>query len=417
MRHRRTVGSVTTEIRAITPEEASRYRRAIRAVFLDAGTVDDDDFACDAFAPLERALAAFDGEDIVASLASFPTELTVPGGAQLPAGAVTAVTCRATHRRRGLLTEMIGRDLATSRERGEVADVLIAAEYPIYGRYGYGPATTSTTWELETGSATRFVTPGAGTVTFVDNETYRKEAPAILERVRRERAGMIDRSPFDWDRFADLRRSPEAKPFEGYRVLAVDDAGTPQGYASYTADSQWEHMRPHGALHVTELTAATPEAAARLWRFLTEVDLVRTVRAGDRPADEVLPYLLENGRLARQVGTFDFLWVRPLDVARLLTARSYHAAGRVTFEVVDAQGLAGGRYALEAAPGGATCAPTTASAELTLPVGALGAASLGGVAVGTLRRAGWLDEHVPGAAERLGALLSWTQAPWCNTWF
>src|SRR5215217_9788399 len=102
------------EIRPITPDEAVRYRRAIRAGFLDVETVDDDDWARAMSQPVDRSLAAFDGPDIVASLASFPSELTVPGGATVPVGAVTAVTCRATHRRRGILTEMIGRDLAES---------------------------------------------------------------------------------------------------------------------------------------------------------------------------------------------------------------------------------------------------------------------------------------------------------------
>ena len=172
------------EIRPITPDEAVRYRRAIRAGFLDAETVDDEDWSREQMQPYDRSLATFDGPDIVASLASFPTELTLPGGATVPVGAVTAVTCRATHRRRGLLTEMIGRDLAASQERGEVADILIAAEYPIYGRFGYGPAVATTSWELVTGAATRFTNPGAGSVQFVDNATFRKEAPAIFERVR-----------------------------------------------------------------------------------------------------------------------------------------------------------------------------------------------------------------------------------------
>ena len=59
---------------------------------------------------------------------------------------------------------MIGRDLTTSRERGEVADVLIAAEYPIYGRFGYGPAVASTSWELVTGAGTAWIVtiPAAG---------------------------------------------------------------------------------------------------------------------------------------------------------------------------------------------------------------------------------------------------------------
>ncbi|MEJ7721408.1 MAG: GNAT family N-acetyltransferase [Ilumatobacteraceae bacterium] len=86
------------------------------------------------------ALAAFEHGRIVATLHSFPTELTMPGGNTVSAGALTAVTCQPTHRRQGVLTRMIGADLLASKERGEPVDILIAAEYPIYGRFGYGPA-------------------------------------------------------------------------------------------------------------------------------------------------------------------------------------------------------------------------------------------------------------------------------------
>ena len=65
--------------------------------------------------------------------------MTVPGGVGSCA-ALTNVTVAATHRRRGLLTAMLTRDLADSVERGEIVGALIAAEYPIYGRFGYGPA-------------------------------------------------------------------------------------------------------------------------------------------------------------------------------------------------------------------------------------------------------------------------------------
>jgi predicted acetyltransferase len=416
-RRRRTVDRVTIEIRPITPDEAVPYRRAIRAGFLDAETVDDAEWAREQMQPLERALAAFDGPDIVASLASFPSELTLPGGSTIPVGAVTAVTCRATHRRRGILTEMMGRDLGASRERGEVADILVAAEYPIYGRFGYGPAIATTSWELITGAATRFTTPGEGTVQFVDNATYRKEAPVIFERVRLARPGMISRDSLDWDLAAGLRAYPEAKPWHGFRILCLDGDGTPQGYASYTVERTWRDMRPQCVVDVGELTAATPAAEARLWRFLAELDLVVLVKAGDRPPDESLPWLLENGRLAKQVSTFDHIWVRPLDVAGLLTTRSYATSGRVVLDVVDDQGFAAGRVQLDASPDGATCSATTAAAELTVPAKALGAAALGGVSTEALRRAGWLDEHVAGAAARAGTLLASPVAPWCNTWF
>ena len=407
---------MSPEIRAITPDEALVYRRAVRAGFGYPDTVDDDEFARAMSDTCERALVTFDRGAIVATLQSFPTELTVPGGATVAAGGLTAVTCRATHRRQGLLTRMMEIDLAGSRDRGELVEILIAAEYPIYGRFGYGPAVYSTRWELDATVLT-FANRGAGTIEYVDNATYRKEAPAIFERVRAQRPGMIERSDFNWDVYADLRRRPEDKPWVGFRLLVRDDDGVAQGWANYVHKEQWTDMRPHSTAEVRDLCAATPAAEARLWRFLAEFDHVATVTAGDRSADELLPWLLIDARAARQMALSDFVWVRPLDVPGLLSARAYVASGRVVLEIVDAQGLAGGRFALDASPDGATCVATDESAEITLPVRTLGAVSLGGVRLAPLHAAGWADEHAPGAIHRADALFAGSVVPWCNTWF
>jgi predicted acetyltransferase len=404
------------EIRTITADEAVAFRRAVRAGFGNADTVDDPEWSMATADPIDRLYAAFDGTSIVATLRSFPTDLTVPGGRAVPSGALTAVTCHATHRRQGLLTRMISADLASSRERGEPVHVLIASEYPIYGRFGYGPAVDSIRWELDA-SATRFATPGAGTVEFIDNETFRKEGPAIFERVRASRPGMIGRTDFGWDMHADLRRRPEDKPWKGFRLLARDEDGVGQGWANYKVVDDWTDLRARSTAEVADLCAATPAAEARLWRFLAELDLVTKVTAGDRPVDDTLPWLLENARAVRQAGRADFLWVRVLDVATSLAARSYRTSGRVVVEVVDPLGLSSGRFALDAALDGAACTATDDAPDLTLPVQTLGAAFLGGVRLATLHAAGWLDEHVPGAVARGDALLAGDVDPWCNTWF
>jgi predicted acetyltransferase len=404
------------EMRTITAAEAVDFRRAVRAGFGDADTVDDEEWCVAATQPLDRACASFDDGTIVATLRSFPTELTVPGGSAVPAGALTSVSCRATHRRQGLLTRMIAADLMSSAERGERAHVLIASEYPIYGRFGYGPATVSLSWELDA-LATGFVTPGSGAVDFVDNDTFRKEGPGIFERVRASRPGMIGRNDLDWDVRADTRRRPEDKPWKGFRLLCRDDDGTAQGWASYSVTHHWADLRARGTADVSELCAATPAAEARLWRFLAELDLVITVTAGDRPADDALPWLLSNARAVKQTGRADFLWVRLLDVAASLSARSYLASGRLVLEVTDPLGITGGRFTLDACPDGTTCRATDETADLTLPVATLGAAFLGGVRLATLHAAGWLDEDRPGAVAQADALLAGTVAPWCNTWF
>ena len=228
---------------------------------------------------------------------------------------------------------------------------------------------------------------------------------------------MIGRDDLDWDVRSDLRRRPEDKPWTGFRLLLRDDAGVAQGWANYEHKEHWVDMRPQATAEVSDMCATTPEGEARLWRFLAELDHVALVKAGDRPTDEILPWLLVNGRAARQTSRFDFVWVRPLDVPALLTARNYTATGRVVLEIVDDQGLAGGRFALDASPDGATCVATGESADITMSVRTLGTVSLGGVHLSSLHAAGWSDEHTVGAIALADALFAGPVTPWCNTWF
>ncbi len=58
-------------------------------------------------------------------------------------------------------------------ERGEPVAALIAAEYPIYGRYGYGPATEAITLRVDTAAAS-WRDDAVGAVELVDAETWAK---------------------------------------------------------------------------------------------------------------------------------------------------------------------------------------------------------------------------------------------------
>jgi predicted acetyltransferase len=130
------------------------------------------------------------------------------------------------------------------------------------------------------------------------------------------------------------------------------------------------------------------------------------------PADDALFTRLPDPRAAR-VGVSDGLYVRLLDVPAALSARAYESAGALTFEVVDGDGYAGGRWTLDASPDGATCVATTASPDLTLGVRELGAAYLGDTTLLSLYDAGRVDEHTPRAALAASRLLSWHRAAWC----
>jgi predicted acetyltransferase len=105
--------------------------------------------------------------------------------------------------------------------------------------------------------------------------------------------------------------------------------------------------------------------------------------------------------------------LRVLDVPAALTARGYAADGSLVLEVVDPLGHAAGRFALEGGPDGAACAATDAEPDLVVPVGALGAAYLGGTDWGRLAAVGWVDERRDGATGQAAAMFGAPRAPWC----
>jgi predicted acetyltransferase len=365
---------------------------------------------------LDRTWAAFDGSYLCGTLRSAATSLTVPGPASVRAAALSSATVAPTHRRRGALSAMVRAALDLGKEAGEVVSILVAAEYPIYGRFGFGPAIEGAVYNVDV-RAVRFRESSTGHVALVEPEVLRSEAPAIYERVRSAQPGAIDRSSRWWDIALGVVDVPGASPTATRLGLYRSPSGIPEGYVRYQAKQDWDQMRPNSQLSIDELVASTPEAYHALWQFCCEVDLVRSLEAWQRGVDEHLPWLLEDGRAIRQAGRFDFIWARLLDVAQALAGRRYATTDGLVVDVVDPGGLTGGRYLLEGGRDGATCTTTTATADLTVPVDVLGAVYLGGMSWHALHRAGRVDEQRNGAVTRAEAMFRSAPAPWCSTWF
>ena len=106
---------------------------------------------------------------------------------------------------------------------------------------------------------------------------------------------------------------------------------------------------------------------------------------------------------------------RILDVPAALGRRRADRPAQVVVEVTDDLGLATGRWGIELAPDGAEVRATTATADVALPIGALGAMYLGGRSARRLHEAGWIDEAAPDGVDRLDAVLRTASAPWSPT--
>jgi predicted acetyltransferase len=374
----------------------------------------------------DRSLAAFDGATPVGTAGAYTFQLTVPGSVSLAAAGVTWVSVLPSHRRRGVLSSMMRRQLADIRDRGEPLAVLWASESVIYSRYGYGRAmwhADLTLYRGEGALARTAPADGGLRMRLVEPAAAIPELAKVYDAVLPSRPGFIARTESWWQRtvYDPPDRRHGTSPL--HCVLAEDDDG-PRGYALYSAVNRWDSdtSLPDSALHVREMVAADAAASAALSADLLSRDLTAEFRLRGRPVDDPLLYQLADLRRARP-RLKDALWVRVIDVPGALARRRYSAPADVVLQVRDDLLPANaGLWRLttgEAAPDGsglaATCGPVSSSAapDVALDVTQLGAAYLGGTTLGALAGAGLVAEGRPGAVRQLSAALSWDPAPWC----
>ncbi|MFH8346977.1 GNAT family N-acetyltransferase [Streptomyces sp. NPDC018045] len=406
------------ELRTVGDTDLPNWTRAMAVGFLRPPEVSKEEIELrlGTYDP-DRTQGAYDDGRCVATFRSFAQELTVVGGAAVPADAVSNVTVSPTHRRRGLLSRMMANDLRAAKERGDALATLISAEYPIYGRYGFGPATWCTEWHIDVARARldpRYAGPDdGGRVDFADADEVREVGPALHDRFRAGQPGAIDLPPSWWQTHTGAVPLPQIPAKERFHAVHRSASGEVGGLVTYRVDDVWEHKLPRNTVIVDRLTATTPAAERALWRFLCSIDWVLHVRTGLRGPGDLLPFHLGDPRAARTAQHADFLWIRPLDLPRLLAARTYPLSGSLVLQVRDAAGLADGRFLLEAGPEGATCTRTRRSAELTLDAGAFAALYLGDESAVRLAALGHVDEERPGALATADLLLHTARRPWC----
>ncbi|MBB6349744.1 GNAT family N-acetyltransferase [Nonomuraea muscovyensis] len=367
----------------------------------------------------DRTLAAFDGDTIAGVTSVFSLSMTVPGGA-LPVAGVTAVSVLPSHRRRGILSSLMRRQLADVRERGESVAALYASEAVIYGRYGYGRASANLSFRMRT-QGTEFVAGAPHDPSLrlrvVKPAEARGDYEQVFAAVAGLRPGRYLRKASFWD---DVLADGEAdqQGAGALRSVVAEDDGGVRGYALFRIKPSWDaNGVPDGELSLRELEAVDPAAYALLWRSVLDRDLVSQVHAVSRPVDDPIVALLADPRQLR-AGWYDELWVRLVEVDRALAARAYSAPVDVVIGVEDAVcPWNARRWRLSADATGAECKPVDDEPDVSLPVTALGSAYLGDGLLAAQLGAGLVREHTPGTVRSLAAAMAWDPKPWAGLTF
>lgn len=409
------------EVRGIERHEVPAFRTAVSFGFgsdelPEPETTPEADERSLAIAPLAAMLVAVDRGRFVATFASRDFELAVPGGASVPMAGTTMVTVHPTHRRRGLLTELMTRHLAQAVQRRQVFAGLRASEETIYGRFGYGSASPCYDLHLPADSvsvptpATAPREPDRTTLRVVGADEAGALLPPAYNRHWRCAPGLLSRSPAWWAE--RLLRDPQHRRggATARRHIVAERRGDVTGWASYRQRDSWSAGRPDGSVVVEELLAFDDDARRALWHYLAHIDLYPNLVWDHCALDD--PIFLEVDRPRRlAVRLRDTLWLRLLDPVRALEARRYERDGAVTLAITDPLRIASGTWRLSVEGGRAGCRPTGEPAEVTLECRAAGAAYLGGVPLLTLARAGWAQGE-PEAVARLDGMLRTARAPW-----
>jgi len=341
---------------------------------------------------------------IVGGASAFEFQLTIPG-AIVPAAGVTVVGVLPTHRRQGILGQLMRAQLDDAHERGEPLACLWASEESIYGRYGYGMAALCGEVEIQrVYGGFRKPPEHGGSFRLLSHEEALEAIPPVYAQVAAETPGMFARSREWWEARA-LHDSEARRNGAGEMVRVVlERDGEGLAYAIYRLKMDFEAGSSTGETRVIEAMGVSPEATAGIWRYLLDVDWMERVQAELLPVDHPLFLLLEHPRRLR-FRLADSLWVRLVDVGAALAARSLE--GDVVLEVSDAFCTWNdARYSLDGAK-------TLEGADLHLDVADLAAVFLGGFTFHELQRAGRLEELTAGAVGRANGAFRTDRAPWC----
>ena len=367
----------------------------------------------------DRLIGAVDGDAWVGTGGAFSFRVTVPGGAEVGAAGITYIATAPSHRRRGVLRQVMRWLCDQAIDRGEPLAILWASESAIYQRFGYGIGTLQSLFDIDRRHV-RFTRPAEpiGRMRMVDRDEAMRLIPPIYEARRPDIPGAVSRRDAKWQHelLDDQEWMQHGNGPKFMAVLEVD--GAVRGYVLYRVRNEWDDRGPNNQVLALEVLGLDHAAERAIWEWLLDLDLAGHIKTWRGPAPHpLLLQLTEPRKLGLSIR--EGLLLRLLDMPAALQARSYDAAGSLTFELTDVfRPVNAGRWRLATGADGATIVERfDGDPDLTLDTSDLASVYLGTFRFADLARAGRVGECRPGALVAADRLFANTPPPWCSTQF
>ena len=357
----------------------------------------------------EWRLCAFDMGEPVSQIVIVPTRMHW-NGCEVGSAGVTDVFTVPTHRRQGILRELMSRAFAQMRDAGQAVAILEASMAAIYQRFGWAVVYTGLMHDFDPRHL-RFVdeiaTPGR--VRLVKHTEARPLVEPAYRRFAAQRTLSFARGDFEWARA--LRLQSAGRP--PVLVAAYEEAGETLGYAIYTIEQHGE-MRPppDQRLNVFEWVWLTPAAHRGLVKYLAGHDLVESLRIWSLPLDDPFAQHVAEPRWLNTIA-YDGALARIVDVEAALAGRGYDGAGRLVIGVEDPYAPWNSGVWELTVDGGAMVRRTDAAPQLRVTPRVLCLLLSGTLPASTLARGGLIEVADPSALPVADALFRTTYTPLC----
>jgi len=292
---------------------------------------------------------------------------------------------------------------------------LNSSQYPIYGRYGYGP--TGRWWTVKIDPRRvrwRDGAPLPGRVTVGNAPDIRAQLVECYQRCFGAWPGEVDRHEGHWTR----RLKPRTED-KGRRLWALlhNEEGVIVAAAYYTFEERFDDSGFANRLEVKDLFGVDEASQVALWRWLLGRNLLGEVTCERLDPGSALADAMEDPRLLVTTELFDTTWLRVLDVAAVLGGRSTLATGSVAVRILDPLvDKVDGVWRLSGNGERLAVERTDSEPDVSLRVDLLASLIFAHNTASRLFAAGHLD-GTPVALDVLDRLLAWPRPAWSSHMF